>query len=312
MVQRLVAVALSSCFLVAQDPRGIPKPKPTIEVSDQGEVKSSEAADGGAEDAKAAAAQGGVVGTPAEPVIGSRGYCRIEVAVRPGRLLPGQSGTAVVTMILEGDAVMVAPATVDVHAAAGGPLQFGTATLSPPERGRLAKFFRGQPVYDNWAVLHVPVTMSANVPLGSKQVAGLDLAFDLANGTTGQPIGRFAERATVSVEVGAVKDPQVRMPDLAPQQPPAAGEAADEPKRQEGDDGAVLAPSQGVSAMEPVALPSEPAPAKQQDSGSTDGSYEDAGPPAVDGGEGASGNLLLYLAGGALLMVLVLILKSRK
>src|SRR5262249_28852688 len=45
---------------------------------------------------------------------GAHGYCHFDVAVRPARLMPGQTGTVSVTMILEGDAVMPCPAKLSL------------------------------------------------------------------------------------------------------------------------------------------------------------------------------------------------------
>jgi hypothetical protein len=219
-------------------------------------------------------------------------------------------------MMLEGDAVMTWPTTVDVQPVVGGPLQFGAATMAPPDQARLAKFFRGQQVYDNWAVLQLPVTMALGVPLGSKQSTVLNLSFDLANGTTGQPIGRFTERAPVSVEVGTVKDPQVRIPDLHGQA--EASGAANTTERRDQETAATLA-SQGPASQPqiqpevvPMAPPDPRAKEAMQKVPTENPAVETDDEEAALGGEVGSSSLLLYVAGGALLVILALTMKAKK
>src|SRR5262249_6411648 len=161
---------------------------------------------------------------------GAHGYCHFDVAVRPARLMPGQTGTVSVTMILEGDAVMPCPAKLSLLGAGGAPaLTFGEMSIDPPGNVRLAKGYQGQPVYDNWAIAQLPVTMAAGLPFGSKQAGSLDLTFDLYNGTTTQPIGRFNDRVNFTIEVGQSPEPAVAMRGPGSEQPPASRDQKSKP-----------------------------------------------------------------------------------
>ena len=124
---------------------------------------------------------------------GARGHCTFSASVQPERLLPGQTGTVVVNMIFQGEAVMLASSPCTVRTQGGPPnLTFGPAQLDPARvGGKLAKQFAGQPVYDNWATIRVPATLASAVKLGQKVQGSLELKFDLYNSATGQPIGQI-------------------------------------------------------------------------------------------------------------------------
>lgn len=173
-------------------------------------------------------------------VLGARGHCRFDGAVQPKRLLPGQTGALMVTMMLEGDSVMTSPSTLTLQEVPGS-IPIGQWSLRPPTQGRVAQAYLGQPVYDNWAVMEVSVTMPSEARLGEKRNVVLALEFDLNSGSTGQPLGHFRENYTVAVEVGASAKPAIQ--GLAGQQSGAAGS---------GSSGAVKAsPDSGPVTTEP-------------------------------------------------------------
>lgn len=142
-------------------------------------------------------------------VLGARGHCRFDGAVQPKRLLPGQTGTLLVTMMLEGDSVMTSPSTLTLQEVPGS-IPIGQWSLRPPTQGRVAQAYLGQPVYDNWAVMEVSVSMPSESRLGEKRNVVLALEFDLHSGSTGQPLGHFRENYSVAVEVGASAKPGIQ------------------------------------------------------------------------------------------------------
>ncbi len=132
----------------------------------------------------------------------ARGFCSFVLSVTPARVPPGGRGTLIVTMLFEGNAVMTAPPPVRFNIPSEqGPFQVGPASFRPPKAGYLTEAFRGQPVYDNYAIFEVPFGVDRSSPLGKFRLGG-ELEFDLHNGSTGQPIQTFLERVGISVEVG--------------------------------------------------------------------------------------------------------------
>jgi hypothetical protein len=287
--------------LVAQEP---PRPPKVGEQAPQkGGVAEQKAAES---EGDALADGGGKQPNPNAVVYGARGYCRIDATVEPSRLLPGQTGRALVTMMLEGDAVMTAPANIEV-APMGGGMTFGPAVATPPERGRLAKAFLGQLVYDNWIVLEMPVTMSAQAQLGSKQTAAVGLTFELVSGTTAQRVGKFNERATFNVEVGRAPDPSVSIPAAQPEaaagQPDAPASGQDGNDRRGAGDGDTVRPSLegavGEKVPENGVAPSAPG-------------TDHAQGVAVGQRPEGSNHLLLFGGGAVLLLILVAALLRRR
>ncbi len=143
-------------------------------------------------------------------VLGARGHCRFDGAVQPKRLLPGQTGTLLVTMMLEGDSVMTSPSSLTLQEVAGS-IPIGQWSIRPATQGRVAPAYLGQPVYDNWAVIEVAVTMPSDARLAEKRNVVLALEFDLNSGASGQPIGHFRENYSVAIEVGASAKPPVQV-----------------------------------------------------------------------------------------------------
>jgi hypothetical protein len=145
---------------------------------------------------------------------GARGYCKIEASVRPSRLMPGQTGTAMFTMILQGDAVMPATAHLLFNPIGGPPnVVLGAMTAEPAKiakNERLAKAYLGQPVYDNYAILRAPVTLASTLPANYKPQATVEITFDLFTGSTGAPIGRFVDVVNLPIEIGTSPDPVVQ------------------------------------------------------------------------------------------------------
>lgn len=148
---------------------------------------------------------------PAAGVTSAAAFCRFYASVKPAKLMPGQSGTMIVTAVLSGQAVIPAPATLErIGAAQCGVVTLGAAACRPAQPGRLAPAYLGRPVYDNYAVIEIPITMAADAELGKKQAVQVDLRFDIHDGASAQLIGKFIDRAVAEVEVGRALDPAVQ------------------------------------------------------------------------------------------------------
>ncbi|HEX5051080.1 MAG TPA: hypothetical protein VFZ65_04860 [Planctomycetota bacterium] len=240
---------------------------------------------------------------------GASAYCKFMAAVKPAKLMPGQTGVVVVSAILLGSAVLPAPAPMEMVAAPQqGLLSLGRMTVLPPDAGKLAKAYIGRPVYDNYAVLEVPITVSPEAEVGKKQVVSIDMRFDLYDGNSAQPVGRFFDRVTTEVEFGRVADPVVKgfqgasTPEVGVSAQIAAepGASTSKPARDEPPARVVQGadptlPEPGKAAPEVATLP-EPRPT-----------------PPLDAGDSALPlPLPLLVGGGALLGLIVLLLARRK
>lgn len=232
---------------------------------------------------------------------GASAFCRFSASVTPAKLMPGQTGTLKVLAALQGNAVLPSPAPLELVAPAQqGALQLGRLSAQPAAPGRLAAAYVGRPVYDNYAIFEVPVTMAGDAAMGSKHVASIDMRFDLYDGGSAQPISRFLDRVGLEIEVGRVADPEVQglarpAEETAPAVAPTAAPAASAPGAP-----AAASPLQGN-----VVVP-EAAPA-------TGGAAPEAapadGPAPVVTPEGLPMPLLL---GGGVLVVLVLLMLVRR
>ncbi|MGE3172292.1 MAG: hypothetical protein AB7O97_06665 [Planctomycetota bacterium] len=178
--------------------------------------------------------------------MGARGRCRFDGSFQPKRLMPTQTGKLLVTMVLQADAVMAAPASVQVTSL-GNSVTIGAVRVSPPTNGTVAEAYLGKPVYDNWALLEIDVTMPPDAKLGEKRTAVLQIEFDLNEGATGKPLGHFRERVSYACEVGVDANPVVT---IAPQR---------------------------ADPVTPTQV-EEPAPARQQASGDEVGGAESSDP----------------------------------
>ena len=245
-------------------------------------------------------------------VMTARGHARFDGAIQPRRLLPGQSGKLLVTMMLEGDSVMPSPSSLSMTAAQGG-MALGSWTLLPAQVGRIAPAYMGQPVYDNWAVIEATVTMPPEARIGEKRNAVLELEFDLHSGSTGQSLGHFRESVTVPCEVGVAANPAIL--GGVPTGAGAAAQAVTKPVTPvEARTGDVVAPEsaansgsrspQAADMADPTPVPT--APPVDSDVGSS----AELAPSA----EESTKDSLLFVGGGAaavIVLVAVLLMRRR-
>jgi len=238
---------------------------------------------------------------------GSKAYCRFDATCRPPQLLPGQSGTMMITAILQGQAVLPAPLQMTMTPrVAPGAVSVGGLTAHPALPGTIAKAYLGRPVYENTAVFEVPVVMGAEAKLGEKQTIAVDLQFDIFDGVSGQTVGRFIERVSAEVEVAAHVDPKVagrsRKPDVDPGSAAAAVGEVVKPASQPvnvPDDNAMSG-----SAVE-IPVPTEPDPAAEPEA-------TGAATLPPTGAEEDGARLMLMVGGAVFLLVIVLLLMRKK
>ncbi|MEC8252473.1 MAG: hypothetical protein VX044_04620 [Planctomycetota bacterium] len=237
---------------------------------------------------------------------GSRGQCRFVADVRPARLLPGQSGTMLITAILQGRSVLQAPATISIKSVTKGDLvEFGQLTARPALAGTIHKGFLGRPVYENTAVFEVPVTLAGNATLGDKLQVAVDLEFDIYDGESTQVVGRFVERVQTDVEVGQALDPVVE-----PRTARSEREAPEEPVAPVGAGEVSTAGGVGCGpAMDGAVVRVGVAPAVEEPSAA---SSTTSLPVGRSGAFGGGSITWLLLGGGGILVVIVMLLLARK
>jgi hypothetical protein len=242
-------------------------------------------------------------------------FCRFVAAIKPQKLMPGQSGVMVVSALLNGQAVLPSPAPMEmVGARQQGFVSLGELGFHPAELARQAPGYAGRPVYDNYAIFEIPVTVAADATVGTKQPVFVDLRFDIYDGASAQPIGRFFDRATAEVEVGRTLDPVVQGGQSGASAPvvdplstaavqpsePLAGSSAS--GASDGGDGKLIRGQEPATSEHPAAeLPTD---------SELPGAPTSGWSPAPED----SGMLPLpvWLGGGALLLVIVLMLARRK
>ena len=158
---------------------------------------------------------------------GAKSYCRFNVSCRPAQLLPGQSGVLMIVASLLGKAVLPAPLNLSVTPRIpANSVAMGDFLAHPAPIGTMSSAYLGQPVYENTVVLEVPVTMGSTLTLGEKQPVSADLQFDIYDGESGQPVGRFIERVSTDVLIAAHLDPAVAGSDRKDEVPAGGAKVA--------------------------------------------------------------------------------------
>lgn len=244
----------------------------------------------------------------APQIVNARGHCRFDGSVQPRRLLPGQSGKLLVTMMLEGDSVLTGPEGLKVTSAAGS-MALDAWKLLPATVARIAHAYKGRPVYDNWAVIEGTVTMPTEARLGEKRNVVLQLELDLHSGSNGEFLGHFVDSVTVPCEVGVAANPVVSA--VVPAGSAAQAGPKSAPSEAEKPVASTPAPEVAAANQSPQAaeltdpVPAQSQPADAQDMGS---SAELA--PSVE--ESTKDNLLIVGGGAAVLILVIAVFLLRR
>jgi hypothetical protein len=291
------------------------RPDPTGEISEQGEsdVKIVEGRGTKEEMLRAQEKAEEANLTPEERLArhvthGAQAHCRLVTSMKPAKLMPGQTGTMTIAAMLQGRAVIPTTSPLEMLSTGQpGPYSVGAMLVRPAENGRIEKGYLGRPVYENYMVVDVPVTMAGDAQVGKKAVVAVDLKFDLYDGTSAMPIGRFIERATYEVEIGSAADPAVRGSG------PAAQPTVDAtPGRDTVPAPAVRKPDADTAApLQATPVPVSP-PTPAADTLPTNASTPSApvGTPMTD--EEGLPPVLLVGAGAVLIVVLLLVFGRKK
>ncbi|MCA8950641.1 MAG: hypothetical protein KDE27_14155 [Planctomycetes bacterium] len=243
---------------------------------------------------------------------GASAFCQFVAHTKPTKLMPGQTGTLIVTAVLKGDAVIPSPAPLEITS----PLQQGVLTLGgaqfhQAENGRFAEAYLGRPVYDNYAMFEMPITVASTAEVGQQHTVTVEMKFDLFDGKSAQSIGSFIDRTTTRVEVGQSFDPAVKGGYTPPADLAGGDEAA--PVAAGSEPGA----TPGAATPRPEALGAAKAQAVDEPERMADDRVavpvtSDSGPVPAPVVDDDSNMWILGAAGGALLAAVLLLIFKRK
>lgn len=134
------------------------------------------------------------------------GLTAFDTSCDPAVLAPGEAGTLVVVMKLRGDAVMLDPPPVEFSfGSRQGALSIdGEPTFRPTRQKGLAPAMKGTPVYDDVAIIDVPITVSPGATEGTHRIE-LALQYELWNGVKGGSYGKLKDLVSGEVRVGRAR-----------------------------------------------------------------------------------------------------------
>ncbi len=236
---------------------------------------------------------------------GLRNHMTMVVAMKPRRMAPGSQGTMQLILAMRNETVLLPGSHLNLILPDRlGPLVPGAWRLQEPGLGKLETAFRGQPVYDNTAVIDVDVGVMADATYGQHRFS-FRVEAEVTDGPTGSARGVFMDVVNGQIEVGDPLPTPVVMAGPESGDAPDGGEAAD-PLPSDAASG-VAAQDGGPRAVAPaggrVADPVRSAEEAQPGS-STSGSGIPAGAE-----EGMP--LFLVIGGGVLLLLIGLLVVFR-
>ena len=225
------------------------------------------------------------------------------VGVSPRRVAPGQSGEVSIVLSMQPGYVLL-PGQIDLsYPRSNDAMEFGDWTIDDPKKGLADGPLRGQPIYENYARIRVPFTVGAEAQM-AKWAAAFTITATVTDASSGGNRGESQGHAATQIDVGpALPTPGVSMvragsaaggarPDAAPT---GVGTTAADPAASAGGArnpiGAQLVdPESQVGATAMPGMPSAPSP----------------------GAMAGSISLITLVAGGALLLVLGLLVFGRR
>jgi hypothetical protein len=236
---------------------------------------------------------------------GSKAHCRFVAVCRPPKLLPGQSGTLIISAILQGKSVLPSPLQMTMTPRVKlGSVSIGNLVAHPALPGTIAKAYLGRPVYENTAVFEVPVTMGKDVKIGEKTSVTVDLQFDVYDGDSGRALGRYIERVTTDVDVAPHVDPPIAGRQAKQEDEPEPVAVA--PTETTDSEAAANPDSKAMSGTAAVVVPTVAPEPVDVDESATSGEL-----PPTDG-DSLSISIMLTVVGGALLLGIIALRMRKK
>lgn len=196
-----LAVALLGSWLSlpaqTNPPTSPPLPKP-VQTSESGDV------DVGAEGMKEKMAADGKIDHSAAVNPAAVGnFAFAQLAMRPRRLAPGESGTLAVVLVLNNPAVVTAdtPVLLEYEPEQHG-VHLGAFTVQPAKPGTLPSKYKGVPVWDNTVTIDVPISVAGDAAPGDKLIQ-VRLKTALTSGTAAQSLGELVLPVSGTLKIGS-------------------------------------------------------------------------------------------------------------
>lgn len=166
-------------------------------------VKESGGADGEEEALRRKAEMAGKVDPGPAPIGGGLDRFMVPVtSIEPARIPPGGTGTLIIAFVMREGAVLATAADLELkYSPAQSPAQLGTWTIDDPKPGTAEGAFRGKPVFENYAIVRIPLSVDAGAAHGKYPLSASVIA-KLADPRLGANIGQFQGPATAQLVVG--------------------------------------------------------------------------------------------------------------
>lgn len=216
----------------------------------------------------------------------------------PRRIAPGATGTARLVLSMQRESVLAVGTHLEIiYPTEQLGVQFGPWQLGEPQLGAAQGAFRGRPVYENYALVEIPMTVPSSTAFGKYQIRMMVIA-DITDGRTGNTVRRAQAQVAGDLVVG----PPLPTPP-APMGVRGAAGTESGPSAEPIDDGGV-APSvrSGGDPVEAAARQASDAPIEP--SANADGTL----PVGTDGGSSTT----LVLGGAGVVLVLVALLLATR
>lgn len=226
-------------------------------------------------------------------------------SIEPARIPPGGTGTLVITLALREGAVLAGAPDLELrYSPAQAPAQLGVWALGEPSIGTEEGAFRGKPVYENYAIVRIPLSVDAAAAHGKYQLSASIIA-KLSDPRLGTALGQFQGPAIGQLVVGPAL-PTPLKPAAGAVESAAGARQPDRVSAKPADDGSVPVPVEGerevVAAAAQGTGRAAVGPAVGWDA-----------PEGIDPLEERGDTLLLWIGGGAgLLLLLALLLGARR
>ncbi len=223
-------------------------------------------------------------------------------SIEPARIAPGGTGTLVMALALREGAVLASASALELrYSEAQGPAHLAVWSIGDPSIGSDSAAFRGRPVYENYAIVRIPLSVDATAAHG-KYPLSVQLVAELSDPKLGGSIGRYQGPANAQLLVG----PALPMPPRPIGQAGRPAESGTAP----GAVGAASVPQVPTSDADPRDPSIVTAPAIVPSSAGADEALTSGGADPLGADDGSQ---LLWLGAGVLgLGIAALLLGMRR